>query len=129
MADIWLTNGITGNKSIKPTDINATASAPSRVPLTKRAAKFGIDLGKNEFSNPATDITMFNNYRREDNCRNDLMVRSGRPARQQQLLLASTHGVGRNQNSIFPRNKNNGDILIPVHSGFAARPNKLGIPA
>jgi hypothetical protein len=128
MSDPWIFNGTLGKKSIGPNEILATASAPSRVPLTQRKAAWGVDLGKNEFNSPATDITMFNNYRREDNCRTDLMVQAGRPPRAKHILLPSQHGVGRHQTSIFPRAENNGALLIPADSRFSTRPNKLGLP-
>jgi hypothetical protein len=128
MSDPWIFNGTLGKKSIGPNEILATASAPTRVPLTQRKAAWGVDLGKNEFSSPATDITMFNNIRREDNCRTDLMVRAGRPPRPQHILLPSQHGVGRHQKSIFPREENNSALLKPTDSRFVERPNKLGLP-
>jgi hypothetical protein len=126
--DPWVFNGTLGKKSIGPNEILATASAPSRIPLTSRKAAWGVDLGKNEFSSPATNITMFNNYRREDNCRTDLMVRAGRPPRAELKVLPSQHGVGRHQSSIFPRAENNGALLTPTDSRFVERPNKLGLP-
>jgi hypothetical protein len=128
MSDPWIFNGTLGTKSLTPTQISATASAPSRVPLTQRKAAWGVDLGNNEFNSPATDITMYNNFRREDNCRTDLMVTAGRPPRAELKVLPSQHGVGRHQKSIFPREENNGALLTPTDSRFSTRPNKLGLP-
>jgi hypothetical protein len=126
--DPWLYNGILGTKSVTPTQISATASAPSRVPLTQRKAAWGVNLGNNEFNSPATDITMYNNFRREDNCRTDLMVTAGRPPRAELKVLPAQHGVGRHQKSIFPREENNSALLTPTDSRFSTRPNKLGLP-
>jgi hypothetical protein len=128
MGDIWLYNGILGKKAVGPNEILATSSAPSRIPLTSRKAAWGVDLGKNEFNSPATDITMTNNYRREDSCKTDLMIKEGRPPKDPIKVLASYHGVGRNQSSVFPRPPNNGPLLIPTNSMFSGRPSKLGQP-
>tara|TARA_R100000541_G_scaffold1635_2_gene6421 strand:- start:1266 stop:1655 length:390 start_codon:yes stop_codon:yes gene_type:complete len=128
MTDIWLRNGIMGKKAIDNSTIGVSVGAPSRIQLTKRNTDFGVDLGRNEHSGVANNITMYNNFTREEGCRTDLMVKTGRPDKDQLKVLPSYHGVGRNTSSIFPRPSNDGPLLIPVDSQFQSRPNKLGLP-
>ena len=127
MTDIWLRNGLMGKKAIDNSVIGVSASAPTHTQLTKRNTSFGIDIGRNHTS-VANDITMYNNFRRVEGCRTDLMVKTGRPVKDQQKVLPSYHGVARGTSSVFPRPANNGPLLVPVDSQFIARPNKLGLP-
>ena len=127
MTDIWLRNGIMGNKAIDNSVIGVRASAPTHTQLTKRNTDFGVDIGRNHTS-VANDITMYNNFRRVEGCRTDLQITVGRPVKDQQKVLPSYHGVARNTSSVFPRPANNGPLLVPVDSQFIARPNKLGLP-
>tara|TARA_R100000935_G_scaffold58878_1_gene98943 strand:+ start:3576 stop:3962 length:387 start_codon:yes stop_codon:yes gene_type:complete len=127
MSDIWLRNGILGNKSIDNSVIGVSASAPTHTQLTKRNTSFGIDIGRN-YTSVANDITMYNNFRRVEGCRTDLQVKTGRPVKDAIKVLPSYHGVARNTSSVFPRPANDGPLLVPVDSQFIARPNKLGLP-
>ena len=127
MTDIWLRNGIMGKKSIDNSVIGVSASAPTHTQLTKRNATFGVDIGRNNTS-VATDITMYNNFRKVEGCRMDYISKSGRAPKDQQKVLPSYHGVGRHTSSVFPRFANNGPLLVPVDSEFIGRPNKLGLP-
>ncbi|AGM15759.1 hypothetical protein PGVV14_0013 [Preplasmiviricota sp. Gezel-14T] len=128
MTDIWIRNGILGSKAIDNSIIGVAVGAPSRIQLTKRNATFGVDLGRNEHSGVATNITMYNNYTREEGCRMDYVVKSGRAPKEAQKVLPSYHGVARNTSSVFPRPSNDGPLLVPIDSQFQSRPNKLGLP-
>ena len=71
---------------------------------------------------------MYNNFRRVEGCRTDLMVKTGRPVKDAIKVLPSYHGVGRGTSSVFPRPANDGPLLVPVDSQFQSRPNRLGLP-
>ena len=107
MTDIWLRNGIMRSKAIDNSTIGVRASAPTHTQLTKRNTDFGVDIGRNHTS-VATDITMYNNFRRVEGCRTDLMVKTGHPVKDAIKVLPSYHGVGRGTSSVFPRPANDG---------------------
>lgn len=73
------------------------------------------------------DTTSISTARRVLNCKNDLRVKVGRRAKDK-FSLHQTSGVGRNTQSIFPReHQNNLALLIPSDSHTAGRLNKLGL--
>jgi hypothetical protein len=77
------------------------------------------------FLNNLTNVAA---YRREIMCRNDLRTKVGRARKDKFIVHNSLEGVGRNNNSIFTKPKNNYPLLIQPDSNNVSRPSKLQRP-
>ena len=124
-----LTAGLLGNSEVKTLELIPNASFKRENMTTKQPSLGYVDLLKDGHK-PAMHnaTTSISTARRVLHCKNDLRISIGRPPKQR-FQLNQTSGIGRNTNSIFPReNANNGRIMIPSDSHVAYKRNNLGIP-
>ena len=123
-----LTAGLEGKEELPMLALIPTSSF-KRENMTTKNPPLGFVDPKNMHQQPMmNDTTSISTARRVLHCKNDLRISIGRPAKQR-FQLNQTSGIGRNTNSIFPREKaNNGKIMIPSDSHVAYKRNNLGIP-
>jgi hypothetical protein len=123
-----LYSGLQGNAEVPTLALIPSASFMRHNLLTKQPSLGFVDP-KNMHQQPMmNDTTSISTARRVLHCRNDLRILIGRPPKDR-FNVGQVTGIGRNTNSIFPREKaNNGKIMIPSDSHVAYKRNNLGIP-
>lgn len=115
-----LYSGLTGNSEVPMIDFMPTAQF-SRANLLSRdpllAFYDSVADVKPKMMNAALGI---DTSRRVINCKNDLMTKVGRPAKEKSIVRPVTEGIGRNTSSVF-RQPENLPILVPTHSQDASK--------
>tara|TARA_Y100000385_G_C12997719_1_gene595706 strand:+ start:681 stop:1076 length:396 start_codon:yes stop_codon:yes gene_type:complete len=97
--------------------------------LLSRNPLLGYQEGiRNDVPSVLTGLTADASYRKMITCKNDLRVKVLRAPKDKFIVHNSLKGVGRNEQSIFPKPRNDHSLLIPADSHNISLQNKLGLP-
>jgi hypothetical protein len=120
--------GFTGKKEPTPFDLVPSQGFYHGNLKTRRPLLGYQDNINENVPSVLTSLTADASYRRMINCRNDLRVKVLRGPKDKFKVHNSLEGVGRNQQSRFPKPKNNYPLLVPADSQNINVKNKLGLP-